>query len=360
MSKKNLVLRAGARAASRIREGGFHPDLFGTLVGASGGPKWLVLRHLDAALIDRLVLPRQTPLEVLGSSIGSFRHACYAQADPQVALTCFEPAYVEQSYAEDELDRRGMPSKEAITRESIHVLALTLGETGAKEVCTHPFIRTNIVAARLRNDRGRDRGLGFQLQLGAAVVANTFSRRALGRHFERVVFQSPEADLRWNDLPTTRVELTPERVERALLSSGSIPLLMEGVRDVPGIPGTYFDGGIIDYHFDFEFARDDRLVLFPHFFDKITPGWFDKPWKKRFPTAEALDDVLMIAPSDAFVATLPGGKVPDRDDFLDFGPDERVERWYGVIEQSRVLAEELAELIDGGRLAERLEPFQRP
>ena len=357
MPEPDLVIRAGARAAERLREEGFHPDLFGTLVGASGGPKWLVLRHLDSVLIDRVVLPRTTPLEALGSSIGSFRHACYAQADPQVALTCFEPAYVEQSYAEDELDRRGTPSKEAITRESINVLDLVLGDSGAKEICEHPHLRTNIVAARLRRDRGRDRGLAFNLQVGAGAFANAFSRRALGRHFQRVVFQTPRSRLDWDDLPTESVDLTPERVARALLSSGSIPLLMEGVRDVPGVSGTHFDGGIIDYHFDFEFARDDRLVLFPHFFDKITPGWFDKPWKKRFPTAQALDDVVMIAPSDAFVATLPGGKVPDRDDFLDFGEAERVARWYDVVERCRVLAEELAEAIDSGTVAERVEPF---
>lgn len=357
MSTPHLVIRAGARAAAKLREEGFHPDLFGTLVGASGGPKWLVLRHLDSVLIDRLVLPRTTPLETLGSSIGSFRHACYAQADPQVALTCFEPAYVEQSYAEDELDKKGMPSREAITRESINVLDLLLGESGAREICEHPHLRTNIVAARLRRDRGRDRGLAFNLQVGAGAFANAFSRRALGRHFERIVFQSERARLGWNDLPTEPVRLSPERVARALLSSGSIPLLMQGVRDVPGVPGTHFDGGIIDYHFDFEFARDDRLVLFPHFFDKITPGWFDKPWKKRRPTAQALDDVVMIAPSDAFVAKLPGGKVPDRDDFLDFGEAERIARWYDVVERCRVLAEELAEGIDSGRIAERIDVF---
>ena len=180
MTERNLVIRAGARAATRLREEGFHPDLFGTLVGASGGPKWLVLRHLDSVLIDRLVRPRTTPLETLGSSIGSFRHACYAQADPQVALACFEPAYIEQTYAEDELNRKGTPAKEAITRESINVLDLLLGDSGAKEICEHPHLRTNIVAARLRRDRGRDRGLAFQLQVGAGALANAFSRRALG------------------------------------------------------------------------------------------------------------------------------------------------------------------------------------
>ena len=127
MATRHLTIRAGRRAADRLRAEGFHPDLFGTLVGASGGPKWLVLRHLDTVVIDRLVLPRATPLDTLGSSIGSFRHACYAQSDPHVALACFEPAYVEQSYTEDELDRRGTPSKAAITRESVSVLAHLLG-----------------------------------------------------------------------------------------------------------------------------------------------------------------------------------------------------------------------------------------
>jgi len=357
MSDRNLVIRAGARAADRLREEGFHPDLFGTLVGASGGPKWLVLRHIDTVLIDRLVLARSTSLDTLGSSIGSFRHACYAQSDPHVALACFEPAYVEQAYAEEDLDRRGLPRPEAITRESKNVLANLLGDVGAKEICGHPRLRTSIVAARLVRDRGRDRGLAFQLQVARAAAANALSRRRLGRHVERVVFQTEGAGLAWQDLPTARESLTPERLGRAILSSGSIPFVMEGVRNVPGVPGTLFDGGIVDYHFDFEFERDDRLVLYPHFFDKITPGWFDKPWKKRRPTAAALDDVVMIAPSDDFVAALPGGKVPDRDDFLDFPPEQRVDHWYGVIESCRVLAEELAEAIDGGRFAERVEPF---
>ena len=359
MTDRNLVIRAGARAAERLREEGFHADLFGTLVGASGGPKWLVLRHLDALLIDRVITPRSTPLDLIGSSIGSFRHACFAQSDPQVALACFEPAYVEQAYAEEDLDKKGLPHKEAITRESDHILGVVLGEKGADEICSHPLLHTHIVAARLARDRGLDRGARFQWQVGSAAIANALSRRRLGRHVERYVFRTARTPLAYDDLPTRDVALTPDRVQKALLSSGSIPFLMQGVTGVPGVDGTFFDGGIIDYHFDFSFARREGLVLFPHFFDRITPGWFDKPWKRRRPTAAALDDVVMIAPSDAFVASLPGGKVPDRDDFLDLGPAERVARWYDVIERCRALADELGEAIESGRLAERIEPFPR-
>ena len=357
MATRHLTIRAGKHAAYRLRAEGFHPELFGTLVGASGGPKWLVLRHLDAVLIDRLIAPRSTPLDTLGSSIGSFRHACFAQADPRAALARFEMGYIEQSYDPSALNRRGLPSMEAITLESDRILGLALGEKGAEEICAHPLMNTHIVAARLRNDRGHDRGLPFQLQVGYAALANALSRSALGRSFERLVFRSGPGPLHYDDLPTEDIDLTPDRVQHALLASGSIPLLMEGVRSTPGVSGTLFDGGIIDYHFDFEFKRRDGLVLFPHFFDKITPGWFDKPWKSRRPSKEATDDVVMISPSDAFVAALPGGKVPDRDDFMDFSTEERIERWHGVVEACRVLGDELEELIDTGGLANRIEPF---
>lgn len=65
----------------------------------------------------------------------------------------------------------------------------------------------------------------------------------------------------------------------------------------------------------------------------------------------------MIAPSDAFVATLPGGKVPDRNDFVELGNDERIERWHAVDAACRVLAEDLVDLTEGGRLRSRVMPF---
>ena len=127
MATRHLTIRAGKHAAERLRAEGFHPELFGTLVGASGGPKWLVLRHLDAVLIDRLVAPRSTPLDTLGSSIGSFRHACFAQGDPHAALARFATGYIEQSYDPSALNRRGLPCMEAITLESDRILGLSLG-----------------------------------------------------------------------------------------------------------------------------------------------------------------------------------------------------------------------------------------
>jgi len=350
LSTRNLVVRAGGRARERLRAEGFRPELFDTLVGASGGPKWLVLRHLDVALTRHLTGPRETPLDTVGSSIGSFRHACHAQRDPLAALERFAKSYVGQSYS-------GRPTMEQISRESDRILAELLGEAGATEITGNGRIRSHFIAARLKRDRGRDRGLGFQLQLGLAAFQNTLSRKALGRSFERILFRPEETRIGFDDFPTLEHRLEASGVRQALLASGSIPLVMEGVRDMPGLPGTLFDGGIVDYHFDFEFRRRPGLVLFPHFFDRIVPGWFDKPLRWRRPRRSALDDVVMLAPSDAFVAMLPGGKVPDRNDFLELETGERIERWHQVIEHCRVLADEFEDLIATDRLAEAALPF---
>jgi hypothetical protein len=333
-----------------LRAEGFHPELFDTLVGASGGPKWLVLRHLDEVLLERLILPRSTPLDTLGSSIGSFRHACFAQADPRAAMARFAEHYVAQAY-------EGRPTMGEISRQSNHILAQTLGDGGPAEIVGNDRVRSHFVVSRLRNDRGRDRGLAFQLQLGAAAALNLISRRQLERSFTRLVFGPEQSEIGFRDFSTQNVTLSAENLRHALLASGSIPLLMEGVRSTPGTPSTLFDGGIIDYHFDFSFGRRKGLVLFSHFFDRITPGWFDKGLRWRRPSREDLSDVVMLAPSNAFVSTLPGARVPDRNDFVELETQARIERWQAVLERCRVLADEFVELLEGQRLADAILPF---
>jgi hypothetical protein len=351
MASGNLVLRAGGRAAGRLREEGLRPEAFDTLVGASGGPKWLVLRHLDDVLIDRLIAGRSRPLDLLGSSIGSFRHACFAQADPRAALARFCESYVGQAY-------RGRPTMEEISTESEGILGHFLGGSGAAEIVSNETIRSHVIASRLRRDHGHDRGRAFQFQLGQAATLNLFSRRLLERSFSRVHFGSVEKAIVFEDFETLEAPLSTKNLPHALLASGSIPLVMAGVRTLPEIGSTLFDGGIIDYHFDFAFRRREGLVLFPHFFDRITPGWFDKQLRWRRPRAADLEDVVMLAPSDEFVASLPGGRVPDRNDFLELETRDRFRHWEAVMDRCRVLADELVDLLDGRELDGRIEPFR--
>ena len=90
-----LLFKAGPEAYRSIRDDGFAEERIGTLVGASGGAKWLVLSQLDRVILTR-ILPRiQHPVDTLGSSIGSWRFACYGQSDPVAAIERLEYAYIE-------------------------------------------------------------------------------------------------------------------------------------------------------------------------------------------------------------------------------------------------------------------------
>ncbi|MEM9757933.1 MAG: patatin-like phospholipase family protein, partial [Pseudomonadota bacterium] len=84
----------------------------------------------------------------------------------------------------------------------------------------------------------------------------------------------------------------------------------------------------------------DGLLLYPHFRADLTTGWFDKflPWRRH--RAPALERMILISPSRAFVASLPRGKIPDRGDFRHLPPVERIRYWRACVERSRELAED--------------------
>ena len=84
--------RAGPGALHAIRQHGFSAELVGTMAGASGGAKWLVLSKLDRVVAATLVPRLRGPVYLVGSSIGAWRFACYAQAEPVKAIERFEEA----------------------------------------------------------------------------------------------------------------------------------------------------------------------------------------------------------------------------------------------------------------------------
>ena len=47
----------------------------------------------------------------------------------------------------------------------------------------------------------------------------------------------------------------------------------------------------------------------------------------------------MITPSKEFVASLPYGKIPDRNDFTDLDADTRIKYWNTVFSETEKLAE---------------------
>jgi hypothetical protein len=61
----------------------------------------------------------------------------------------------------------------------------------------------------------------------------------------------------------------------------------------------------------------------------------------------ALDNLVLICPSDAFLANLPFGKIPDRGDFRALPPAKRVSYWETCVRESGRLAEAFHNLIHG-------------
>lgn len=359
----SLTLRAGPQALALIRERGLRLEDIDTLAGASGGAKWLVIAGLDRYLFGTFMQPAATaagapprtrPLHCIGSSIGSWRMACLAQRDPLAALARGHHAYIyEQRYSPK-------PGAREVTEALLRCLDQLLGEHGVDEILSHPFARLHIITARGRGFAASDRRLVLATSLALAAAINVLRRRSLGLHFHRTIFHSagdttPFAELR--DLPTSHRLLTRENLRDALLASGSIPMLVEGAR-IAGFPTEmHWDGGVVDYHLDLDFGAGDGLVLYPHFYPHIVPGYFDKrlPWRRA--GARNFSRVLLISPSAEFVASLPGGAIPQRQDFYAYPHAERERRWQTVLDTSEQLGDELRDLVESGRIAARVKPW---
>jgi len=349
-----LSFRAGPGAIEMLRKHGFSPAQIGTMAGASGGAKWLVLSKLDRVVANSIIPRLEGPVYLIGSSIGSWRFACYAQDDPQSAIARFEKAYLEQTYTEK-------PDRDEITAKTREILDCVLGLTGTTEILSHPVFRTNVMTVRSRHVTASEHPAVLAPSLITAAALNSVSRRTLGAFFERVLFYDdrdlpPFFDAR--GFPLTRVELSERNLKDAIVATGAIPLVLSGVADIDGAPrGMYRDGGVIDYHLDLPQSEAGRLSLYLHFIDRIVPGWFDKRLTWRRPHPSHIDRTILVSPSPEFVARLPYGKIPDRRDFVNFEPDERVRTWRTVVDMCDEIADEFHEVIEKDQLAARLKPL---
>ena len=101
MPLEALAVYAGATAHKTIAREGWEPRLFDTLVGASGGPKLLGIGGLDRFLFGDFLQSSHHPMHLVGSSIGTWRHAALAAPDPVAALDSLHYQYINQHYEED-------------------------------------------------------------------------------------------------------------------------------------------------------------------------------------------------------------------------------------------------------------------
>lgn len=347
-----LTLKAGKRAFNRIREQGLHSADVGILPGAAGGPKALGIQGLDLALFGDWLprAPRQRAL--IGASIGSWRFASACLPDPVQGLLDLGRLYNEQSFA------KGVTMAE-VSRSCQRMLDDLLAGRDAQLLDT-PDYRLHIMVVKSHGLLADDHRGRLGLGLSSVIADNLRGRARLSKHFERVIVHDPRQAPPLHplkDFPSRFLPLDVANLRQALLASGSIPMVMQGVRDLPGAgAGTYRDGGLLDYHLDLPYHGDD-IVLYPHFTDRVIPGWFDKtlPWRRA--SQEGLQDVLLLSPSKDYLARLPYGKLPDRSDFKRFMGDDptRNKYWRTAMSESRRLGDEFLRLADNGQLGQHLQ-----
>ncbi|WP_457551219.1 patatin-like phospholipase family protein [Desulfobacula sp.] len=350
----NISILAGSKAIQIIRDEGLDISRVKVLAGASGSAKFLVLTAIDRVLMS-LFKGRTDPLYLIGTSIGAFRMAAFCQTDPFSAIGILEKEYIAQQY-------NLRPTKQEVIRETQRIMDAYIDDKEIEAMLNHPFMRICFMSNKCKGLLKSERFLFLLLGLGLAVGANLISRDKLGLFFERALFCGPGKAppfVSMNQFSMNVYGLTASNFKSALLSSGSMPIAMEGVSSINDAPGLFRDGGILDYHLDIPFLPDeDSFVLYPHFYEKITPGWFDKKLNRK-PCSNNMKNVVLVAPSNEFVERLPFVKIPDRKDFMTFkGKDEqRMMYWNIVVEKSRQLGDEFFEAVQSGKIRQIVKPL---
>lgn len=325
-----LSIRVGRKARQTLSERGLRPEDVTTLVAAAGGPKGLGLVALDQLLFgDWLKRARPaTPRLLVGASIGAWRFAAGSRPDAPKALRRLCNAYIEQRY--------GPKPSERQVSDQCRLIVASIDQDRVQHDDNYHLA---VVTSRARGPLARRYSLA---RFALAAVSNAASRRRLSHFFERVVFVEGKLQLgSFDSFGLQQVELTDQNRIDALLASGTIPLLAAPVLNPAGAPpGLYWDGGLIDYHLAWPWQQRDGLVLYPHFVDHVVPGWLDKSFAWRRQKGLATDNLIVIAPSPKFLATLPGGHLPERQDFYRFGQDHlaRAAQWRDIVERCEAMS----------------------
>jgi predicted acylesterase/phospholipase RssA len=336
-----VSFRAGPGALAHVRQHGLAPADIACIPAAAGGPKGLALIPFDKLFYREWLDRPGLELELIGASVGAWRMAALAQPDPVAALDRLARAYVrDQNYTE-------RPSPQDV---AVAIAQIAREVLGGRPLEVRDGVALTIVTSRARGPLANTES---KLAFARATLTNAVSRARLASHLERVLFVAGRPGFLqqpFDAFELVRVPLEPRNAAEALLASGTIPLVCTPVRDIPGAPpGNYWDGALVDYHLLLPYPQltrageRHRIVFYPHFNDYVTPGWLDKhlPWRKAPRSHPWLDDMLLVAPSPAFLARLPNGKLPDRQDFYRYGQDHaaRIRDWERAIGECERFAE---------------------
>ncbi|MGZ6276282.1 MAG: hypothetical protein ACXWMI_09265 [Syntrophales bacterium] len=355
---KSICIKAGKRAYEIIQDGGFTLDRVTTYFAPATGPRWLVASGFDLTLLTKGLLGCVRATHLVGSSAGAMRFAAWLQPEPEKSYRTLMESYITTTYTRDDTPATVQASLLGIVNSYIEDDALPFALASKK-------YRLAIITVRARNLVASELKWVQQLGLSIGFLFNAIKRSYIHYFAERVVFYNGPKPPHFCLRPGFRgryIPLNQINFKYALVASGAIPLVVAGIKNIYGAPlGVYRDGGLIDYHLTHNYAATNNdIVLFFNHQERIIPGWLDKKLSYRFPQADDLDNVLMIHPSLGFVAQLPNGKIPDRDDFaihID-DPSTRIKNWWNVVERAQPLGEEFLELIESKKIKNVVEKIE--
>lgn len=335
-----LDIYVGNQAKSIIEQQGLNQQAFSMFLGASGGPKWFTLFGLDKYIFGEFFKDRTQPLEMVGTSAGAFRIACFTQESPVDAIT-------KLAYQYSETDFTASSTPQDLTDMAGEMLKHVFTDKGVFNIINNPIFKAHFIATKTKGLVSFENKLLQATGLLSSYLLNRLNRRFLSHQYQRVVFRHHNSILEVNDeynIHTQYVSLSPNNVKDALLASGSIPLVMAGIENISDAPkGMYRDGGIVDYHFDISFNKTG-LILYPHFTKAPKAGWFDKNLPRSV-AKQNYDRTVMLVPSDEFIANLPFGKIPDRADFETMNTASRIKYWHTVFDETEKLAAEFKRVV---------------
>ena len=361
---RSLNLHAGPAARRHIEQHGLQPNHVGVVPAAAGGPKGLILGPLDRFIFGDWLARSSQTVDLVGASIGAWRIATACMDNPIAGFEMLEEGYIHGDMKAPPGRKIPPPSQVSAT---FAANLRTMFEGQVPAILAHPRYHLHVVTSRGRHVLGREGRVRTAAGYLGAALTNAASRRAMGAWLERVVFSGPDSNAArpaplpfdTQDYRTCQALLSQGNFFAVLQASGSIPFMLEAVHDIPGAPrGAYWDGGITDYHLHLAYkcmvpcAEEqghtalEGLVLYPHFQKEVVPGWLDKPWKRRHAASAALDRMLLLAPNPEWIASLPNGKLPDRNDFQHLTHPERVKAWTVAVGAARQMAEEFSRWLE--------------
>lgn len=342
----SLNIKVGKQAKALIQKEGLRPAQVDVIPGAAGGPKGIGIQGLDQAIFADFLEREKRPRTVIGSSIGSWRFASIlgwgAKQGTERLAELYTHLYFHKKMTALEVSQ--------ICREMLQ--GLVRGKED--QILQHPDYHLTVLAVKSQKLLQSDQKLALATAILGVIGANAISRPKSAAFMQRVIAQ-PEQGTQFSmpqdGFNTQYYALQENNLEDWLMASASIPFAMTGISNIAGAEnGVYRDGGLIDYHIDLPY-QSKGIVLYPHFTDHITAGWFDKLLKWRKPNSVHQDRTVLISPSETFLQSLPMGRLPDRNDFVVKGLDQnkRIQIWKQCIAESHRMGDEFLELVEKQR-----------